>query len=288
MIPEISVITATYEADVDAIQATIDSVASQNRGFAIEHLIIDGGSKTFDIKDIVEHNEHYGTITYWVSEPDNNVYEAFNKGIKAASGKWIVFLGAGDSFASNDTLKRVFPILNETPDDIRVVYGQALSEPNILINQNEDWSVYKTKVRRDGFFFAHQAVFHRSTLFEEYGGFDESFRILGDNELLRRELMTREAVSVNFPIAIQPFGGLSSCPKMLPCFLSEATRIYRRYPLEAGFHHRIYVGTKQLIEFFETRFSSRFIRFLSWFYLRPFIVIWSPVQALKEFVRKRD
>ena len=287
MIPEISIITATYEPEIESLQRTIDSVASQC-GVALEHLIIDGGSKNFDLSKIVTRNEDLKTISWWVSEPDDGIYEAFNKGIKKARGKWLLFLGAGDTFVNNGVLERMLPILHETPQEIRIVYGKAWSGHDIPINQNDDWEIYRTKVRRDGFFFAHQAVFHRAALFEEYGGYDESFRILADNELLRRELMEHEARSVDFAIAIQPYGGLNSSLKNLPRFLKESMRIYRRYPLQAGFHHRIRVGTQLLIEFLETRFESRWAKFLSWFYLRPFLFFWSPCHAWREYCQYRS
>ncbi|MFA6121207.1 MAG: glycosyltransferase [Sideroxydans sp.] len=94
MIP-ITVITVTYNC-ADLVERTIKSVLEQKRyGGEIEYVVIDGGSTDGTIEAI---NKHKTQIDYFRSEPDHGIYDAMNKGIKAATGKWLLFLNAGDEF----------------------------------------------------------------------------------------------------------------------------------------------------------------------------------------------
>ena len=104
--PDISIITATYNA-ADTLEPTLQSVEQQTY-INFEHLIVDGGSKdqTLSLVDAyIQRNPNLNISC--VSEPDRGLYDALNKGIARAKGKYIVFLNAGDSFHSKDTLETV-------------------------------------------------------------------------------------------------------------------------------------------------------------------------------------
>src|ERR1700732_3837604 len=91
--PPVSIITAVFNGQ-DSIASCIQSVLRQNYP-NIEHIIVDGGSTD----GTVEVLRHYGgQIATWISEPDAGVYDAWNKGLKLASGHWIAFLGADDIY----------------------------------------------------------------------------------------------------------------------------------------------------------------------------------------------
>src|ERR1700744_4940678 len=89
--PKISVITVCYNA-VKVIEPTLLSVITQAYN-NIEYIVIDGGSNDGTVELIKKHADK---ITYWVSEPDEGVYDAMNKGIDKATGSWVYFIGAGD------------------------------------------------------------------------------------------------------------------------------------------------------------------------------------------------
>ena len=89
--PRISIITVVYNG-ASTLEQTILSVLKQTYS-RIEYIIIDGGSKDGTVDIIKKYQDR---IAYWVSEPDEGIYDAMNKGIRHASGDWIYFLGADD------------------------------------------------------------------------------------------------------------------------------------------------------------------------------------------------
>ena len=97
-----SIITINYN-NKDGLEMTINSVLGQSfQGF--EYIIIDGGSTDGSI-DIIKKYE--SRIDYWVSEPDNGVYNAMNKGIRKATGDYINFMNSGDAYHSSSALGTV-------------------------------------------------------------------------------------------------------------------------------------------------------------------------------------
>lgn len=119
MQPLFSIITITFNA-ADTIERTIDSIDSQT--FTdYEHLIVDGASHDNTTKLIAaKYNERRSVI----SEPDKGLYDAMNKGISRTTGKYLIFLNAGDKFHSTDTLSQIAKAIaeNNTPG---IVYGQT-------------------------------------------------------------------------------------------------------------------------------------------------------------------
>ena len=99
--PGLSIITATYNV-ADTLAACLNSVKRQS--VDVEHILIDGGSTdtTLDIADSYKEN-----IAKLVSEPDQGIYDAMNKGIQMATGEVIGILNADDYYPSNDVLLRV-------------------------------------------------------------------------------------------------------------------------------------------------------------------------------------
>lgn len=116
--PKISIITVSYNA-VLSIESTILSVLNQSYS-NIEYIIIDGGS-TDGTVDIIK--KYDSKISYWVSEVDNGIYDAMNKGILQASGEWINFMNSGDSFFEKNVVENVF--FDEINDLYAVVYGNT-------------------------------------------------------------------------------------------------------------------------------------------------------------------
>ena len=227
--PLISIIVAVFNG-AKTLQQCIDSVAHQtypNR----ELIIIDGGSKDGTVA-LLEAN--HGKITYWISEPDRGIYNAWNKALDHANGDWICFLGADDYFRNAQVLERMSVALQNVPPDVRLAYAQIM-----LLNNNgenlypigEPWGKVKERFKQ-GLCLPHPGVMHRRSLFEQNGKFDESFRIGGDYELMLRELKTAEAMFIPDIIttAMRP-GGLSSNPANSLAVLREVRRAQRIHGL---------------------------------------------------------
>ena len=110
-----SIITVTYNS-VNSIEKSIRSVLAQSYPDR-EYIIIDGGSKDGTV-DIIRH--YSDRINYWVSEPDKGIYDAMNKGIKIATGDYLIFMNADDVFADTEVLQKVAGLIKADAD---VIYG---------------------------------------------------------------------------------------------------------------------------------------------------------------------
>ena len=166
LIPRISVITVTYNAE-KVIENTLQSVISQTYQH-IEYIVIDGASKD-QTRAIVE--KYSNRIQTLISEPDQGLYDAMNKGIALATGDYLCFLNAGDSFHKEDTLEQLVQSIKESqlPD---VLYGETA-----LVNTQGDFLRMRRlstpeeltwKSFRQGMLVCHQAFFARRTLVEPY------------------------------------------------------------------------------------------------------------------------
>ena len=209
--PLISIIVAVFNG-AKTLQQCIDSVAQQTYAKK-ELIIIDGGSKDGTV-DLLEANQQQ--ISYWISEPDRGIYNAWNKGLSQAKGDWICFLGADDYLLNAQVLEKMAAALEQLSAEIHVAYGQVMllsNEGESLFAVGEPWLTIKDRFKQV-MCIPHQGVMHRRSLFEQNGKFDESFRIAGDYELLLRELKKGDAIFIPDLITTgMRQGGISSDPE---------------------------------------------------------------------------
>jgi glycosyltransferase involved in cell wall biosynthesis len=209
--PLITVVVAVYNG-ANTLQQCIDTVAQQTYANK-ELIIIDGGSNDGTVELLTENNNK---IDYWISEPDQGIYNAWNKALTQVKGEWICFLGADDYLLDAQVLERMASELCQLPSEIRVAYGQVMllsNEGAPLFSVGEPWSIIKDRFKQV-MCIPHQGVMHRRSLFEQNGEFDESFRIAGDYELLLRELKKGDAIFIPDLITTgMRQGGISSDPE---------------------------------------------------------------------------
>jgi glycosyltransferase involved in cell wall biosynthesis len=204
----ISIIVAVRNGNA-TLQQCIDSVRQQTYPNK-ELIIIDGGSTDGTVKLLAENGDN---VSYWISEPDRGIYNAWNKALALAHGEWICFLGADDFLWDSTVLERMVEHLQKLPQNIRVAYGQIMligedENPSRLIG--EPWEQAKKSFNQH-MNIPHVGTMHRRSLFELNGNFDESFQIAGDYELLLRELKIGDATFVpNIVVAGQRLGGIST------------------------------------------------------------------------------
>lgn len=177
---KVTIITVCKNAQ-DTIEATIKSVLSQNYK-NIEYIIIDGKStdNTFNILKRYKSN-----ISVIVSEPDNGLYYAMNKGIDKSTGDILYFLNSGDLLFNAYTISNVVRVFKKTNSD--VVYGDiALYESG-----NSKKYILRRQDHVSGFFLVHDTIYHQSIfakkyIIERYGKFDVRYRLQADYEWILR------------------------------------------------------------------------------------------------------
>lgn len=113
------IVTVVYNGG-EELENTILSVIRQTYD-NLEYIIIDGGS-TVNTVDIIK--KYANEISYWISEPDEGIYDAMNKGIDVASGEWLLFRNCGGYFFSLSDIAKVFE--NANYDNYDVIYGDAI------------------------------------------------------------------------------------------------------------------------------------------------------------------
>lgn len=176
----LSIITINLN-NAQGLKKTMDSVFAQ-RDKNFEFIVVDGCSQDGSVDLIRRHEEH---IDWWVSETDTGIYQAMNKGIKAATGEYLLFLNSGDSFYDTEVTFKILPWLERKADVIcgRLVLDEG-SGPVMLTPESEITIVYFRRIS-----LYHQATFIRKSLFDRYGLYNEGFQIGGDYEFFIRTLL---------------------------------------------------------------------------------------------------
>ncbi|WP_066708312.1 glycosyltransferase family 2 protein [Celeribacter ethanolicus] len=179
---KISIITAVYNREATIGQA-LQSVAEQSYD-NVEHLIIDGASTDRTLDEV----ERFKTPNMRViSEPDDGIYHALNKGIDLASGDVVGLMHSDDFFAHTDVLKHVAQKFSSSWTD--AVYGDldyvSASDTNKVIRHWVAGQYASSKLRR-GWMPPHPSLFLRSSVMKRWGGYDTSFRIAADYDSILR------------------------------------------------------------------------------------------------------
>lgn len=200
--PKISIITITYNSE-KTLEATIETIRNQNYA-NLEYIIVDGGStdKTLDI--IEKHDK--SIITKWISEKDNGISDAFNKGIRLATGEIIGIINSDDGLCDGalDALAREYDptvdvyrgkvILWNTETNTKVVEVPSMHIPYAGIKVN----------------VSHQGTFVRKDAYEKYGLFNTDYRFSMDLDILMRfERMGAKFKYIDYTMAYFTLGGLT-------------------------------------------------------------------------------
>lgn len=198
--PTISIVTAVYNG-ASSLEKTIESVARQ-LGREVEYVVIDGGSTDGTVDIIRKHSD---VVACWVSEPDKGIYDAWNKGIRHARGDYISFVGA-DDVVHEDYARAYLDAVKSRPDVdywcSKVVFDT--SSPRI-IGKPWKWSEFRRYMS-----VAHVGSLHSRHLYENFGLYDTSFRIVGDYEFLLRPAERLRAGYIDTVTVTMGAGGISN------------------------------------------------------------------------------
>ncbi len=221
--PVISIITIVYNG-VSSLEKTILSIASQSYP-NIEYIIVDGGS-TDGTLDIIQKFKHH-PISLFISEPDNGLYDAMNKGINMATGDYLWFINSGDEIYESSTLSKIFNAKNTTLADVyygdtvmindqgELIGGRRLKPPTHL-----GWKDFK-----NGMLVSHQSIIIKR---EIAGLYNLNYRFSADFEWCLLALKKAKSV-VNTHLVLSRFldGGITK-QNIVPG-LKERFRIMTRY-----------------------------------------------------------
>lgn len=174
---KITIITVCYNAAY-TLEKTILSVIEQTYP-NIEYIIIDGKSTDTTISIIKRYETH---ISRWISEVDKGVFDAMNKGLTMATGDYVIFMNAGDSFAEKNIIEKVVNyIMNNKNAD--VYYGDIYRDIKSSSHIWKDIPFYLNKKKLKGMNICHQAIFTKLSTAKKYN-FDTSYKVAADYNMM--------------------------------------------------------------------------------------------------------
>jgi glycosyltransferase involved in cell wall biosynthesis len=218
--PKLSVITIVYN-NVRDIERTMLSVLGQTYT-NIEYIIVDGLSNDGTLQVI---NKYQDRISKLISEKDNGIYDAMNKGLAVATGNYVIFMNSGDEFYAADTVANVFA----AADDADIYYGETemIDDNGQSLGQRRHQApvAFTWRDFKYGMSISHQAIYIRRTLTEPY---DSRYQLSADIDwIISAAKKARKIVNVNQYVAKYLVGGMSK--KKHRQSLQERFNIMKRY-----------------------------------------------------------
>lgn len=237
--PTISVVTVVFNGKAELLQ-TLRSVQEQTYP-NVEYIVIDGGSTDGTLDALKDHSQD---IDFWISERDNGIYDAFNKGSRSLTGEWTIFLGAGDVLRSKDVLSEIAHAAATVPPGTEILYGQVAivtTDGRLVEIENEAWSESKGKWSGGRPMIPHhQGVFHHRTLFMGDAPFDTSYRICADSKLVIQSILKHEPQFARVVVTSSPLGGISTQPKYALLRAKEVLRVNREVAYRNVWNERFF------------------------------------------------
>jgi len=218
---KISIITIVYNG-AKHLENTIQSVISQTSK-NYEYIIIDGGSNDGTLEIIKKYESHFA---YWVSEKDNGIYNAMNKGLQAATGDYVWFINCGDGIYETNTIEILCKNITTETD---LIYGETVltdDDGKILglrrkqAPENLNWKHFK-----DGMMVCHQSTLVKRTIAPE---FSEKYRLSADYEWVMLSLQRAKKIVNSHQILSRYLEKGASTQNLIPS-LKERFNIMRKY-----------------------------------------------------------
>lgn len=203
---KVSIITVSLNA-AKSIADTLSSVAAQSH-YDIEHIVIDGGSSD-GTQEVVQQFPH---VKKFVSEKDNGLYDAMNKGLALATGEIVAILNADDFYMHTGIVAKIVNCFDQY--DVEAVYGDL-----VYVNANFDkvvrnWKAGSYKVSKfyQGWMVPHPTFFVKRNIYERLGYFNTSLKYAADYELMLRFMFKQEIKAFYIPetLVVMKTGGKSN------------------------------------------------------------------------------
>lgn len=239
--PLVSIVTVVFNG-AGVVEKTIQSVLNQSYK-PVEYIIIDGGSTDGTVDLIREYEQQ---LAFWVSEKDGGIANAFNKGIRAAKGKYIGLINAGDWYEPH-AVKQIFSVPDADVVHSMVRYWKK--DKAVYVQAGND------KHLRNEMTINHPSVFIKKNCYDKWGLFNEQYQIAMDYDLMLRFLLKGADFSyINVVTVNMQFDGVSDVNWHKGC---RETLAIKNLLLP---HQKI----KNRLYFFKHVTAIRFTRFLNY------------------------
>lgn len=223
---KLTIITVCLNA-ADTIDKTLKSIISQSFK-NIELIIFDGKSEDNTVDIIKKYKDN---IAFFQSAKDDGVYDAMNRALEKASGDYVLFFNAGDTFCSEDVLENAMKVISENADYDFVFGWSKCIDKNAVCARTDKYDNYKNKT-----FFAdnnicHQAIFYKRSLFSNDKYDTQNFKIYADWDFNVRCVKLKKAkiLPLNFEICNFLIGGISTNMQNSKIFEAERRLILKKY-----------------------------------------------------------
>jgi glycosyltransferase involved in cell wall biosynthesis len=256
--PFVSVVTVALNAAA-SIADTMASVSRQQADFNVEHICIDGGS-TDGTRAIIDRWAMQSGRIRRIYEADSGIFDAMNKGLRAAHGEYVLFLNADDFLVSPDTLARAMQgLAPRSPDNPDLVVG------NVSMGRPGSRGVWRRRhvprmlrrIRGSGLYPPHQGMFAKRALLESVGGFDARLRFAADiNQYYDLERQFRPSIRlIQSDVAFMRAGGAANSG--LRAVYRGSMEIYRHLlPTHGVVRSLAMVAVKSLQSICEVRYGT--------------------------------
>ena len=203
--------------NASGLEKTMRSVLSQTRT-DFEYVVVDGASTDGSVEVVKRLAPEFGGRLKWISEPDKGIYNAMNKGIGMASGQYVEFLNSGDCLASEEVVARMYAAL-EREEYPGILYGNMLKDmPDG--RPLKDKCFAGKEISFLGFYMGtlnHSPAYIRKDLFDKYGLYDESLKIVSDWKWYMQAIILGEEkpVYADLDVTLFDMTGISDTNKTL-------------------------------------------------------------------------
>lgn len=223
---KVSVITVCYNRKA-TIEQSIKSVLDQDYP-EIEYIVVDGNSSDGTQDSIRKYSDK---IAQYISEPDQGMYDAINKGLAMATGDIIGLMHSDDVFYDEKVISKIVDTFKNNPDSDGV-YGNGIyvtNDEEQKIVRNRIGGEYDYKKLKSGWLPLHPTVYIKKAIIERYGNYDLKFKIASDTEFLLRYLFKHKIKMsyLNSYVVKMRMGGLSTDYKRAFKVLKEDYQIYK-------------------------------------------------------------
>jgi glycosyltransferase involved in cell wall biosynthesis len=223
--PLFSIITVCYNEE-QTIEKTCKSVSAQTSK-KFEWIVIDGKSTDKTLSILKKYKKNMSNL---LSEKDKGVYDAMNKGISKANGKYLLFLNGGDALVDKNVLENASNLIKEDEEKSDIYYGDAIYDNGEVVDFGHsklNKKFFKTKT------ISHQSTFINKNLFSKYGKYNLKYKIVADFDFWVKTIAINKVKTKHLPLIISIFdlAGISTNYKLANKQITERNKVLISYKI---------------------------------------------------------